>query len=263
MGNSIEWNINDAYIEHLESGEKYASFTSNPLHVVGYSSPVDLIIEFDELKSYIHTCPVNDDWIPYVTSYYNDSWGFCMSKSMMDSLKIGKYKVKIDSSKKKGVLEMSHTLYVGIFDEVFVFICHPAMANNGQVDQLCSHYFSMCLITILSRECLQIFVGSRNYWFYSHLDRHIDELRDHLRLDLSLSCVGDEREYSYIQSPYADTLADPALKSALVGYENVKSYTSVSTNVTVRLMFAFPVATFVESLERIRSTTQVQIYQIA
>ena len=36
--------------------------------------------------------------------------------------------------------------------------------------------------------------------------------------------MGDDRAYSYISSPYQDTLADRALISALIGLKNVKKY---------------------------------------
>ena len=179
-----------------------------------------------------------------------------MSKSMMDSLKIGKYKVKIDSSKKKGVLEMSHTLLRGdLPDEVFFasYICHPAMANN----ELSGPIIVLSLLQYVldnypqPRMSYRFLLAPETIGSIAYLDRHIDELRDHLRLGFILSCVGDEREYSYIQSPYADTLADLALKSALVGYENVKSYTFLERGSDERQYCSpnvrLPVATFCRS----------------
>ena len=36
--------------------------------------------------------------IPYVTNYYNNDWGFCLSKKTFDSLsKTKKYKINIDA----------------------------------------------------------------------------------------------------------------------------------------------------------------------
>ena len=175
---------------------------------------------------------------------------------MMDSLKIGKYKVKIDSSKKKGVLEMSHTLLRGdLPDEVFFasYICHPAMANN----ELSGPIIVLSLLQYVldnypqPRMSYRFLLAPETIGSIAYLDRHIDELRDHLRLGFILSCVGDEREYSYIQSPYADTLADLALKSALVGYENVKSYTFLERGSDERQYCSpnvrLPVATFCRS----------------
>ena len=62
-----EWRVRDAYLEH-ESGQKFAEFTKNNLHLVGYSVPTDEVLSLEDLRSRIHTLPNTPDWIPYVTS---------------------------------------------------------------------------------------------------------------------------------------------------------------------------------------------------
>ena len=46
----LEWNIHDAYIEHLNTKERFAEFKRNNLHIVGYSMPINktlnLFLEF-------------------------------------------------------------------------------------------------------------------------------------------------------------------------------------------------------------------------
>ena len=52
----MEWNIKDAYIEHIKTGERYAEFKKNNLHIVGYSEPINKEIEYEETcKTYIHS----------------------------------------------------------------------------------------------------------------------------------------------------------------------------------------------------------------
>ena len=80
-----EWNIKDAYIEHLESGKRYAEFKKNNLHIVGYSEPISRNIKLLDLQKKIYTHPKNDKWIPYVTTYYKKDWGFCMQKKEKDN----------------------------------------------------------------------------------------------------------------------------------------------------------------------------------
>ena len=75
-----EWNIKNAYIEH-ESGKKFANFKENNLHIVGYSKPMNIKISKKELVKKIHSIKNQPDAIPYVTSYYNEDWGFCMSEN--------------------------------------------------------------------------------------------------------------------------------------------------------------------------------------
>ena len=75
----LEWNIKDAYIKH-QSGKKFAIFKKNNLHIVGYSIPINKILNELELKNKIYTDKKRPNAIPYVTSYYKKNWGFCMSE---------------------------------------------------------------------------------------------------------------------------------------------------------------------------------------
>ena len=85
-----EWVIRDAYIEDIESKQKYANFKVNNLHILNYSTPIDKIMEFEELSKKIHTLIHKPDVVPYLTSYYKENWGFCMEHSVKMKLKKGK-----------------------------------------------------------------------------------------------------------------------------------------------------------------------------
>ena len=95
-----EWNIKDAYIISPD-GKKICEFKKHNLHLVNYSIPVNKTVSLGELKKNIHTIPNLPNAIPYVTSYYNRTWGFCMKHKDYLKLKKGNYKVFIDSKLKK------------------------------------------------------------------------------------------------------------------------------------------------------------------
>jgi len=80
-----EWNIRNAYIKN-SSGEKIIDFNQSNLHVVNYSIPVHKKIALPELKKHLHSLPEKPNWIPYKTSYYKESWGFCLSHNQLLSL---------------------------------------------------------------------------------------------------------------------------------------------------------------------------------
>lgn len=76
-----EWNIKDAYIEN-PNGEKIVDFKKSNLHVLGYSIPVNKKIALEELKKHLFTLSEYPNWMPYLTSYYNENWGFCLTHTV-------------------------------------------------------------------------------------------------------------------------------------------------------------------------------------
>ena len=127
-----EWNIRDAYLVGPD-GRKFAQFSENNLHVLGYSESVDITLSLDDLQDFLYSLPDYPDAIPYVTSYYEKKWGFCLSHNERQSLKPGTYRVVIDSTLAPGSLTYGEIVLPGESkEEVFLstYTCHPSLANN-------------------------------------------------------------------------------------------------------------------------------------
>ena len=128
----LEWNVKDAYI--LSNGKKIVDFKKNNLHLVGYSLPVDKTVTKKELEKNLFYLQNQKNLIPYVTSYYNKTWGFCISyNDYLKKFKSKKYKVRIDTSLKKGSLTYGEYILKGQSKKEILIssnICHPSMANN-------------------------------------------------------------------------------------------------------------------------------------
>ena len=100
-----EWLVKEAYII-TPSGKKICDYNKNNLHLVGYSIPFEGNLELSELKKNLYTIPDQPKAIPYVTSYYQKRWGFCISQEEFDNLKKGTYKIVIKSKLFNGKLKL-------------------------------------------------------------------------------------------------------------------------------------------------------------
>ena len=213
-----EWTIRDAYIEN-EAGEHIIDFKDTPLHVLGYSMPVDEWVDLEELKKHIYVQDDMPDAIPYVTSYYKERYGFCMTKVMCDSLPEGKYHMYVDSELFDGNLAYGELIIPGESEkEVMItsYVCHPNMANNE-----CSGPSLVCgLIKYVAslkkrKYTYRFYLGAETIGSIAYLSVNLEKLKKNVISAFVLSCVGDDRAYSIIESKYADTLADRVLTNVL------------------------------------------------
>lgn len=128
-----EWNIRDAYVKNLK-GERVIDFQKSNLHVVNYSVPVRRRMRLAELKEHLFTLPKHPDWIPYRTSYYKESWGFCLSENRLAGMKDEEYEVCIDATLEDGNLTYGEYFLAGeTRDEVLIscHACHPSLCNDN------------------------------------------------------------------------------------------------------------------------------------
>lgn len=128
-----EWSIDEAFIEN-DQGRRVVDLRDSNLHVVGYSVPVDVTLSLPELRSHLHTLPEHPDWIPYRTSYYARSWGFCLPHRVLEALPEGRYRAVIRSRLVPGSLTLAEYFHRGESnDEVLIFAhdCHPSLANDN------------------------------------------------------------------------------------------------------------------------------------
>ncbi len=128
-----EWNVRAAWIED-ESGRRIVDLRDHTLHLMSYSTPVDAVMSLDELQPHLHSIPEHPDWIPYRTSYYRDAWGFCLTHRLRESLKPGKYRVRIDSTLQPGTLTYAESFVPGAVPEevlIFTHVCHPSLCNDN------------------------------------------------------------------------------------------------------------------------------------
>lgn len=224
-----EWRIREAYIENGK-GEKIVDMKENNLHVLGYSAPLDKYVDLQELKQYIYVQEDQPDAIPYVTSYYKERSGFCMSSNMRDALPEDRYHMYIDSELFDGSLTYGEVILPGKTEKevlLSTYFCHPSMANNELSGPAVVTALVKWLDSLKNRKyTYRIVFIPETIGSITYLSRNLDVMKQRIIAGYVLSCVGDNRTYSYIPSKDGNTLADRAAKNVLrFHYPEYKRYT--------------------------------------
>lgn len=206
-----EWNIRDAYII-APDGTKICDFKVSNLHVIGYSTPIDKEVSLEELQQHLYSLPEQPEAIPYITSYYKERWGFCLSQQQRDELTPGQYKVYIDSELKDGSLTYGELIIPSENkEEIFIstYLCHPSMANNELSGPIVTAFIAKWLSNLQSRKyTYRIVIIPETIGSITYLSRNYKEMKENIVAGFNISCIGDDRAYSYLPSKEGDTLAD-------------------------------------------------------
>tara|TARA_Y100001970_G_C14258911_1_gene877914 strand:- start:4254 stop:5555 length:1302 start_codon:yes stop_codon:yes gene_type:complete len=222
-----EWNIMDGFLEH-ESGKKFCEFKKNNLNIVNYSVSVDKVLSKKKILPFIHTDKERPNAIPYVTSYYEKNWGFCMPHNDLKKLPEGDYRAYINSTHFKGKLNIGEFYLRGDSKkEIFfsTYICHPSMANNELSGPVLANALINYIKKIKKRKFSYRFVFlPETIGAITYINRNLSKLKKNMFAGYVLSCVGDEREYSIVSSRNGNTLSDHSLEYLLKDKKNYIKY---------------------------------------
>lgn len=228
-----EWNIFDAYIED-KFGNKIIDFKKHNLHVVGYSKTINKYLKKENLFKNLHFIKEQPDAIPYITSYYRKTWGFCLSYNQFKNID-KKYSskdtfrvvIKSKFKKKNGVLNYGELILKGKSKQeilISTYICHPSMANN----ELSGPIVSMGLINFFMKiknlkKTIRFIFIPETIGSIAYINLNFNHLKKNLIGGYNLSCIGDDRQHSCMFSKYNNTPSDRAITQAYKKL-NIRNY---------------------------------------
>ena len=224
-----EWNIKDAFVED-ESGKKIIDYKKNNLHIVSYSKKINKYVDKKELEKHLFSIPKKPKAIPFVSSYYNPFWGFCLAHEKRRKLKGKKFFVRIDSNfNYKGYLTYGELYIKGKSSKeilITAYICHPSMANNEISGPVVATFVAKYFKNTKNKYSMRFIFIPETIGAIAYISKNIKNLKNNTIASYNLTCVGDERNYSVMMSKYGNALSDlvalEALKKLKIKY---KKYT--------------------------------------
>lgn len=193
-----EWSISEAYIEDPH-GKRVVDYHDSNLHVVSYSIPVDATMSLSELRPHLHSLPEHPDWIPFRSTYYKESWGFCLADRVLQALPAGQYRVVIRSKLYQGALSLGEYVHRGVTDEeilIFSHTCHPSLCNDNLSGVAVAAYLASFLREYRTRYTYRFVFAPATIGSISWMARNEARL-GRIRHGLVLSLLGDSGPMHY------------------------------------------------------------------
>lgn len=214
----LEWRPRAGYFLDPQ-GRRHADFSQNNLHLLGYSVPFRGKISRSELDQHLYSLPDQPDAIPYLTSYYRERWGFCISQRERDALPAGEYEVVVDTELVPGELCVGEVVLPGVSKHEVLFstyLCHPSLANNELSGPLAVALLYHRLRQRTNRHWTYRFVFSaETLGTLCYLSERGEHLKNQLVAGYQVTCVGDAGPFTYKRTKHRESLTDWAALKAL------------------------------------------------
>ncbi|MEE6251022.1 MAG: DUF4910 domain-containing protein [Bdellovibrionota bacterium] len=223
-----EWKITEAFIANKE-GEKVIDIKNNNLHVLNYSTAVDRLVKLEDLQEHLYSLEDLPEAIPYVTSYYQRRWGFCLSHNQRIQLCDEEYLVKIEAEHFDGQLNWGHKVIPATNSSkkeflLSSYLCHPSMANNELSGPILLSFLGKLISQLPERNFnYRLMIVPETIGSISYLSKYGEEIKDNCVGGLVATCVADEHAWNYKRSKQGDSAIDKICMN-LMNFSGLKNY---------------------------------------
>lgn len=242
----MEWEVLEASLIG-PNGKHYIDYKKNNLSVVINSISFTGSLNLAELKKKIHFIKKLPNAIPYITNYYSSNWGFCMKYNIFKDLPKGLYKINLKTHHRNGYMDIGEVFLKGKSKKEIIFtcnICHPQMANN----ELSGPAVMVHLIKSLKEK----FKKNKNYYSYrflflpetigsiAYINKNLKNLKKNCIAGVVLTCLGGEKKFKVINSPFLKNYSIKVLLASLVSMNYDYEILSYNERGSDERQFCFP-----------------------
>ena len=211
-----EWNVQAAYIK-APNGDKIVDFNDCNLHLLSYSLPIQATLPLSALKEHLFSLPDYPDWIPYRTSYYHETWAFCLPHRQLESLQDGDYEVRIDTTLVPGHLAYGECYLPGETTDEVLFschVCHPSLCNDNLSGVSLVTHLAKYLQSVPRRYSYRLLFIPGTIGAITWLSCNQSRMAN-IKHGLVVACVGDPGRMHYKKSRRGDAEIDRAVLHTL------------------------------------------------
>ena len=205
-----EWNIASARITGPD-GRIVADSDELNLHVVSNSVPVDITMSLEELRPHLHSVPEMPDAIPYRSSFFEETWGFCLADRTLQSLEEGDYHVRIDASLDTGSLTYGECFVPGASNSEILLsthTCHPSLGNDNVSGLVVATAVGAAIASRPDRRVgVRILFAPGTIGSITWMAHNQDRMDD-IVAGMTLNCLGDRAPIQYKKTVFGDRLTD-------------------------------------------------------
>lgn len=220
-----EWSLRRATLRGPD-GAIVADTDDSNLHVVNYSTPFRGTMSLEALQPHLHSMPDKPSWIPYRTSYYKPTWGFCLRDDVRRALPAGDYAVDVDTTIRDGSLTYGELVIPGRSDREVLFsthCCHPSLANDNLSGIAVAVELARHLMARQNALTYRFVFAPGTIGAIVWLSSNV-EVTKRIVAGLTLSCLGDRGPFTFKRSRQGDSLIDRAVEASLDADASVRGF---------------------------------------